>query len=228
MKALLLFSGGKDSTYAAWLIISYGWDITSMVTMLPESPSSYMFHHPNVNWTPLQAEAMELPLILKRTGGKKDEELEDLKDVVSELKIDCVVTGAVASEYQKEKIDVLCEELNLKSLAPLWHKDSEQLLHDIVDWGFEVIITSVSAEGFDETWLGRRIDEGCIKELVMLNKKFGINISGEGGEYESLVLDAPFFKSKIKIINSEKHWKGTTGSFEVTNAILEEKTLNSA
>lgn len=223
MKALLLFSGGKDSTYATWLTLSYGWDITSMLTMLPESPSSYMFHYPNVNWTPLQAEAMELPLILKKTIGKKDEELEDLKDVLSELKIDCVITGAVASEYQKEKIDLLCEELNLKSFAPLWHKNPEQLLREMLDSEFDIIITSVSAEGFDENWLGRRIDENCIDDLVKLNKKFGINISGEGGEYESLVLDAPFFKSKIKIISSEKHWEGTTGSFKVTDAVLKKK-----
>ncbi|MCX6776963.1 MAG: TIGR00289 family protein [Candidatus Micrarchaeota archaeon] len=218
MRVAVLFSGGKDSTFAAWLALSYGWNVVSMVTMLPKSSSSYMFHHPNVNWTPLQAEAMELPLILKKTPGKKDEELEDLKDVLSDLEIDGVLTGAVASEYQKEKIDLLCEKLKLKSFAPIWHKDSEQLLREMVDSGFEMIITSVSAQGFDESWLGRKIDERCIDDLARLKEKFGINISGEGGEYESLVLHAPFFKSRMKIISSETRWKGTAGSLEVTNA----------
>jgi len=218
MRVAVLFSGGKDSTFAAWLALSYGWNVVSMVTMLPKSSSSYMFHHPNASWTPLQAEAMGLPLILKKTAGKKDEELEDLEDVLSDLKIDGVLTGAVASEYQKEKIDVLCEKLNLKSFAPLWHKDSEQLLREMVNSGFEVIITSVSAQGFDESWLGRKIDEKCIDDLVRLKEKFGINISGEGGEYESLVLYAPFFKSRMKIISSKTQWKGTAGSLEVTNA----------
>lgn len=225
MRAVILFSGGKDSTYATWLTQSYGWDIVSMLTMLPESSSSYMFHYPNVNWTPLQAEAMELPLILKKTAGRKDEELEDLKDVLSELKIDCVVTGAIASEYQKERIDMLCEELNLKSFAPLWHKNSEQLLREMLDSEFDIIITSVSAEGFDESWLGRRIDENCIDDLVKLNKKFGINIVFEGGEAETLVTDCPLFNRKIIITKSEKHWEGTTGSFKVTDAVLEEKQV---
>jgi len=224
MKVAILFSGGKDSTYTAWLAISYGWDIVAMVTMLPESASSYMFHYPNTIWTPLQAKAMDLSLILKKTSGKKDEELEDLKDVLSELKIDGVITGAVASEYQKEKIDALCEGLNLKSFAPLWHKNSEQLLREIIDSGFRVIIASVSAEGFDESWLGRRIDDKCIKDLVELNKKFDLNISGEGGEYESLVLDAPFFKQKVRVVSSRTHWKGTAGYFEIKKAILEKKT----
>lgn len=220
MRVAVLFSGGKDSTYAAWLALSYGWDIASLVTMLPESSSSYMFHHPNVKWTPLQAEAMELPLIMKKTAGKKDEELEDLEDVLSDLKIEGVVTGAIASEYQKEKIDMLCEKLNLKSFAPLWYKDSEQLLRDMIDAGFETIITSVSAEGLDKSWLGRKIDEKCIDDLIGLEKKYGINISGEGGEYESLVLHAPFFKSRVSIISSKIHWEGTTGSLEVTDAAL--------
>lgn len=225
MKAAILFSGGKDSTYATWLTLSYGWDILSMVTMLPESSSSYMFHHPNVNWTPLQAESMELPLILKKTSGRKDEELEDLRDVLSDLKIDCVVTGAIASEYQKEKIDLLCEELNLKSFAPLWHKNSEQILHEMVDFGFEIIITSVSAEGFDESWLGRKIDNNCIDDLVRLNKKYSISIVFEGGEAETLVTNCPLFNRKIIITKSEKHWEGTTGSLKITNAVLEEKHL---
>ncbi len=218
MKVAVLFSGGKDSTYAAWLALSYGWDVVSLVTMLPESSSSYMFHYPNVRWTPLQADAMDLPLIMKKTSGKKDVELDDLEDVLSDLRIDAVITGAVASEYQKEKIDMLCEKLNLRSFSPLWHKNPEQLLREMLDAGFEIILTSVSAEGFDKNWLGRNIDSKCIDDLVNLGKKFSINLSGEGGEYESMVLNAPFFKYRIKIASSEISWKGTSGSLEVKDA----------
>jgi diphthine-ammonia ligase len=225
MEVSVLFSGGKDSTFAAWLASSMGWEIKTLLAMIPESDSSYMFHRPNTEWTPLQAEAMELPLIMQKSSGEKFSELNDLKSLIQSVKVDGVVTGAIGSEYQKEKVDVICEELGLRSFSPLWHKDGEMLLRDMVSAGFEIIITSVSAEGLDESWLGRRIDETCIEELMKLSKMHGISVVGEGGELETFVLDAPVFKRKIKILKAEKTWDGVRGTFELKNAKLVKKTL---
>jgi diphthine-ammonia ligase len=220
MKVAVLFSGGKDSTFAVWLASSFGWDVKSLLAMLPLSDSSYMFHKPNVEWTPLQAEAMDLPLIMQRSSGDKLSELDDLKSLIQSIDIDGVITGAIGSEYQKEKVDIICEELGLKSFSPLWHKEGEILLRELVDAGFEVIITSVSAEGFDENWLGRKIDSKCIDELLELGKKHRISIVGEGGEMETFVLNAPLFKKRLEIITSEKKWDGVRGEFKIKDAKL--------
>jgi ABC transporter with metal-binding/Fe-S-binding domain ATP-binding protein len=220
MEVAVLFSGGKDSTFATWLAGSFGWDIRALLAMLPASDSSYMFHKPNVELTPLQAEAMDLPIIMQRSSGDKSSELDDLKSLMQSIEVDAIVTGAIGSEYQKEKVDIICEELGLKSFSPLWHKEGEQLLRELVGAGFEVIITSVSAEGLDENWLGRKIDSKCIDELLELSKKHGISIVGEGGEMETFVLNAPLFKKRIKIIKSERKWDGVRGEFRIKEAKL--------
>jgi len=225
MKVAALFSGGKDSTYSLWLASSFGWEVKTLLSMLPESDSSFMFHRPNIEWVPLQAEAMDLPLIMQRSSGEKLRELDDLKSLMQSVKVDGIVTGAVASEYQKEKVDMICEELGLCSFSPLWHKEGEQLLRDMVGAGFEIMITSVSAAGFDESWLGRRIDERCVEELLELRRRYGISIVGEGGEMETFVADAPFLRKKIRINKAEKSWDGVRGVLEIKDAELVRKSI---
>ncbi len=43
-----------------------------------------------------------------------------------------------------------------------------------------------------------------VEELAELHRKYAINPAGEGGEYESFVLDGPMFKKKIVIKNADK------------------------
>jgi len=227
MRLAALISGGKDSLYATHLAIKEGHKIKYLVTVFPEREDSWMFHHPCIELTKLQAEALGIKQVIRKTKGEKERELEDLKVALMSVKdeIDGVVSGAIASTYQKSRIDKICKELKLKSLTPLWHADLEKLLKKEIESGFEVIMTGVSAEGFDKSWLGREIDLNAIEDLKKLNKKFGINLSGEGGEFESLVLDCPLFKKKIKILEFETVWdnKTNSGYIEVKDAKLLDK-----
>lgn len=203
----ILTSGGKDSLYSAYLA-SKNNKIKCLISFDSENKDSYMFHSANINLVKVQAELMDLPLIFLKTKGEKEIELEDLKNGIliakEKYKIKGIVTGAVASSYQSERIGKICNELKLKCLNPLWHIDTEQYLRDLVKNKFEVIITKIAADGFDEKWLGRKIDNKFIEDLKELNKKFGIHLAGEGGEYESLVLNCPLFKQKIAVLESEK------------------------
>jgi predicted ATP pyrophosphatase (TIGR00289 family) len=113
--------------------------------------------------------------------------------------------------------------LNLKSIAPLWHRDQSEILREILRLRFEVVITGVYAIGFDEEWLGRRIDQSVIQDLLRLNEAYGVSIVGEGGEFETLVVDAPFFRKKISILKAEKVWKGQSGHYLISKAQLENK-----
>lgn len=221
MRVASLTSGGKDSIYSTYLA-SKKHEIKYLVTIIPKRKDSYMYHAYGLEIIDLVAKAIGIPLIKRKTSGIKEKELEDLKEALESVKdgIDGVVSGAIASVYQKTRIDRICNELGLKSLAPLWHRDPEVLLKEQVSLGFKAIIIVVAAQGFTKDWLGRKIDFGCIEELKKLNKKYGINISGEGGDYESLVLDAPMFKKRIKLVDTEKIWNGMSGYLKIKKANL--------
>ena len=226
MKAAVLFSGGKDSTMAVYKAIEEDYDVEYLVSMLSDNPESYMFHVPNIHITDLSSEAMGIPLIKAKTHGVKEKELDDLKSVLNKLKdkgVEAIFAGALASEYQKSRIDQLCKDLGLMSNAPLWHIDPKEYMEEIIDSGFEVLIISVSAEGLDESWLGRRIDHELLEEILNLNSKYGMHMAFEGGEAETLVLDCPIFKKRIKIIESSNVWDRDSGYLMITKAELENK-----
>ncbi|MEF8834521.1 MAG: diphthine--ammonia ligase, partial [Candidatus Thermoplasmatota archaeon] len=186
-----------------------------LVTVYPEREDSYMFHKPNLHLIPDLASSIGVELIKVKTIGEKEKEVEDLKKRLEGLDISGLITGAVASNYQMERIEKLSEELSLDVFAPLWNMSQHDLLEEILDRGFKTIIVSVSALGLDEGWLGRKIDERCIEELEKLNEEYGINISGEGGEYETLVLKAPNYSQDFKVIEKKKNWDGRRGELAV-------------
>jgi diphthine-ammonia ligase len=221
------FSGGKDSTYATWITIHQAWDVR-LITVKPISADSLMFHHPNTEWTGLQAEAMGLSHEIVEMKGK--DELADLQHTLgrmrSEGKIDGLVTGAVASDYQKTRFDNLCEAIGLKTYAPLWHKSPKLLVENLLKFGFRVILTAVAAQGLDESWLGRELMEREWSKLERLSTIHGIHLTGEGGEYESFVLDAPHFSKTIEIERSRNEWHGDSGRMIIEKASLRNKLGN--
>jgi ABC transporter with metal-binding/Fe-S-binding domain ATP-binding protein len=221
MRVAALFSGGKDSTFAVYIAQQYGWTVNPLISLYPKTADSWMFHSLNIYLTELLAEAMRIPLLKKFTQGEKETELEDLQTLLQGLDVDGVISGAIASEYQRTRIERICDELGLKSFTPLWHKDQELLLRDQLRAGFHSIIVGVFAEGFDTTWLGRSLDEDTIDALVHLHKTHGINIAGEGGEYETLVLDGPMFSKKLVIDDVVRDWNRDHGTFQVKYAHLE-------
>jgi len=227
MKLVSLFSGGKDSTYATLLAKKAGHSISCLLAIKSTASESFMYHKPNIALTELSAQAMGLPLIMVETSLGKEEELAPLKEALSELKkklkIEGVVTGAVASTYQASRIQRICNDLNLYCFNPLWQKNQLQLLNELLESKFEIIVVAVAAAGLDESWLGRRLGKKAIAELVALNKKYDINIAGEGGELETFVLNCPLFKKKIKIVEAERKCPGSSGELIIKNAELIQK-----
>jgi predicted ATP pyrophosphatase (TIGR00289 family) len=224
--AAVLYSGGKDSTMATYKALEHGWRVKYLVSMISENLESYMYHSSNIHLTELSAQAMNIPLIKAGTKGEKEKELEDLRLVLSDLKndnVDAIFTGALASQYQKSRIDKLCDNLSLKSCSPLWHRDPLEYMEELIKANFEVIIVSVSAEGLDESWLGRRIDEELLDDLLNLNDKYGVHLAFEGGEAETLVLDCPLFEEKINIIEAENIWQRDSGHYVIKKAVLIDK-----
>ena len=218
-----MFSGGKDSTLALAKAKEKN-EVVCLITLISENKESYMFHTVNVGLTTLQAEALDLPIIQRVTEGRKEEELEDLKKAMQEAKttfnIKGIVTGAIQSEYQAGRIRKICAELDLQCLNPLWKKDQKELLEEIVEEGYKAIISGVFAYPLDRSWLGREIDGEMIDRLVKLQEKYGISPAGEGGEIETTTLDAPPFRKRIEILESEIKTKGDSGVLVIKKARL--------
>jgi diphthine-ammonia ligase len=226
MKLGVLFSGGKDSTLALHKAAEKE-EIVCLIALVSENKESFMFHTPNIDVTALQAEAMGLPLIKKVTEGKPEEELKDLEEAIAQavkdFKIDGVVTGAVESVYQAARIQKICNRLEVWCVNPLWKRNQKALLEEIVAKGFKAIISGVFAYPLDKKWLGKQTDEDMIEKLVALSKEYGLSPSGEGGEIETTVLDAPLFKKKIAVLDCEVEAKGNSGVFRIKQARLTEK-----
>jgi diphthine-ammonia ligase len=223
MRVAVLASGGKDSTLALYYALKEGHEVAYLATMVPSREDSWMFHYPNIGLIDLFAEAVGIPVVKAVTSGIKETELEDLKCLIEDLDVEGVVSGAVESNYQKARIDNICSQLNLKSLAPLWRNDHLVMLREMFELKFNVIMVGVYAHGFDDKWLGRKIDEQAVEDLMFLNRSYGVSLVGEGGEYETLVLDASFFKKRIGVVVAEKVWRGQSGYFLVSEARLESK-----
>jgi ABC transporter with metal-binding/Fe-S-binding domain ATP-binding protein len=215
-----LVTGGKDSALALHRAMQQEHEVIHLVTMVPQRADSWMFHFPNVHLAGLFAEAVGIPLVKADTSGEKETEVADLKQALAQLSIDAVVSGAIFSLYQKERIDGICRDLGVKHVAPLWHEDPLSILKEILELKMRVIIVGVYAHGLTQQWLGREIDENAIKDLIELHREFHVSIVGEGGEYETLVLDAPFFSKRIKLIDTEKVWQGASGYLLVKKAGL--------
>lgn len=226
MKLGVLFSGGKDSVYATSLAIQKE-EVSCLIALVSENDESYMFHTPNIHLTSLQAEAMGIPILEYITKGIEEEELEDLKKAITlavkHYGIEGIVTGAVLSVYQATRIQKICDSLGLWCYNPLWHIDQDWYMQSLIDEGFVVIVSGVFSAPFDETWLGRHIDNEALRLLRIYAAKYGITLTGEGGELETLVTDAPFFKKKLVILESESVYANYNGRYSVQKAEVREK-----
>jgi len=222
----ILFSGGKDSTLALHKVAEKN-EVACLITLISSNKESYMFHTPNIDITSLQAKALELPLLRRKTKGEREKELLDLEAAVAmaidEFKIEGLVTGAIESVYQSTRIQRICDRLRIQCINPLWRKDQKALLEELVVNGYRVIISGIFAYPLDSSWLGKEIGTELISHLVQLREKYGVSPSGEGGEIETTVLDAPLFRKAIEIIKYKIEAKDNSGILIIQKARLTTK-----
>ncbi len=218
-KVIVVFSGGKDSTLSTFWALASGFNVR-LITFLPTVKDSYMLQHTNVEITELLAKCIGVKHSIHSVSGVKEKEVDEmlsiLSHVVEEEHIDAIVSGAIESEYQKQRIDYIGHELDIPTFSPLWHKPYDVLIESLKY--FDVIVTKVSAYGLGKEHLGK-----SFIDVVEHIRRDMINPIFEGGEGETLVLDAPFFKYKLVIDESDVKWYGTSGEFLIKSAHIERK-----
>jgi len=225
MRLASLFSGGKDSTFAIYLAKNQGHEVVCLLSVFPKSEESHLLHHPNMAWTKLQSQSMNIPqLTINSLSDDPDDELTVLGNLLEiakvQFNIEGLVHGGIKSKFQKDKFETLCSKHNLMSIAPLWDTEPLQYLNDLLDSGFNFIMTTVSSDGLDDSWLGKPILKSDIDVLKNLSEKYGFNLNFEGGEAETFVIDCPLFSNSIKIKKYQKIWDGYRGRFEIVDAEL--------
>mgnify|MGYP001270555191 CR=1 FL=1 len=227
MKLAALFSGGKDSTYAIHMAKKQGHTVDVLLTIFPYSDESHLLHHPNIKFTSLQAESMKIPqLIEKITSVEPKNEFEILNRLIKSAKenysIEGIVHGGILSEFQKDNFSLACKKNHLELLSPLWKKEPKTYMKELLDENFSYIISTVSSEGLNDSWLGRQIHQNDLLELDRLQKTSGFNLNFEGGEAETFVLDCPLFEKSLLIEHSNTIWDGYRGRFEILDAKLKD------
>jgi len=228
MRLASLYSGGKDSTYAVFKAKELGHEISCLLTMYPESQDSMLFHYPNGWITRYLGEAMNIPTIGYPTGcGTSEEELNSLEKAIIEVKsvynIEGVVHGGIQSKYQNDIFGRICSRHKLATLTPIWQIQQSKYMELLLETNFEIKIVGVSSMGLDEKWLGISLDREALNRLKSLSNKYRFNLTFEGGEGETLVLDCPIFYKRVVVRKANIHWDGQRGMFEIQEIALVQK-----
>jgi ABC transporter with metal-binding/Fe-S-binding domain ATP-binding protein len=189
---------------------------------------SPLFHYPNSWVTDYLADAMQIPLIRFTVNGRrKEDEIMALEKTILQAMslygIEGVVYGGISSNYQKRAFEEICSRHKLAAIAPLWNVEPQKYMNELVEYGFSIIIVAVSAMGLGKEWLGKLIDKDALDKLAALAKKYGFNLTFEGGEAETLVIDCPLFRKKLRINAASTQWDGQRGIFEIREVSLVEK-----
>lgn len=214
MRVAVLSSGGKDSAAAWWWAMCKGWSVDALVTVIITGEDSPMFQLPSTHLVERQATAANIRWIEVRTTGEPPQDIAALEEALRPLEIDGFVSGALRSDYQKSRLERMAERLGIRSWTPLWHQSGHEHLRGMIDHGFEIMITGVSADGLTEKWLGHVLTPDSFDELVTLAKTHRFHVEGEGGEYETLVIGGPHQNGRLTVAGTA-HWDGVRGHYEI-------------
>ncbi|HIE35927.1 MAG TPA: diphthine--ammonia ligase [Candidatus Omnitrophica bacterium] len=223
-EAAVLFTGGKDSCLALLKAKEKKIDVKYLLTIIPNSYDSYMFHKPSLSLLKAQAESLGISLITQKSKAEKEKEVKDLEKLFEKVmeEIDYILTGGVASKYQKERIEKAASKFGLKILNPLWGIKAEDIWGECLENDFEIILTKICCEGLSKEWLGKKITKKLFAELVKKSKTHGFSLEFEGGDAETAVLDMPLFKERLRI-SSKIISESTYRHFLVINKVKKEK-----
>ena len=198
-------------------VVEAGHEVAALVSVRARSAESYMFHIPAIELTEHQARSMRMRLVEVATSGEKEKEVDELGAGLCGIEAEGMVTGALASEYQRARFKRLADGMGWDFVSPLWGRDPWEHVEECAR-RFEAVFTGVAAEGMGKDWLGRRLDGEAIGDLRRIHARNRVHPSGEGGEFETAVLDAPLFRERLQV-EWEASWEGSRGHLLVRKVV---------
>lgn len=226
MKFVALLSGGKDSCFNVIKCIEHGHELVCLANLSPpvsfegEEMDSFMYQTAGHTAISKLSECFEVPLIRKEILGsavnqKLDylsevaaDEVEDMFVLLRDVKqqypeVEGVSCGAIVSTYQRLRVESICQRLGLTVLSYLWQRDRVELLQEMISAGVDAVLVKVAGAGLEpHKHLGKSL-AALQPTLMRLHEQFGLDVCGEGGEYESLVLDCSVFKRRLVLHETE-------------------------
>jgi len=215
------WSGGKESSLACYKAKTNGLTPSYLLNMTSEDGSKSRTHGLAREVLSLQAEAIGIPLIQRKTSWKNYE--DNFKKTVLELKekgTEGGVFGDIDLEEHRRWVKRVCKEIGIRAYLPLWGKEQKEILEDFINLGFQAVVVAVKIEFLGERWLGRKIDGKFVNEITTFEN---ISPCGEAGEYHTLVTDGPIFKKRMRIVETKTHQRGEQRFLDISRCILEDK-----
>ena len=202
MKIALLWTGGKDSYSAYEKVLEDRHEVTCLVTFTGNKP---FLCHP-LEGMQLQADALGLPHVKAEIVEPYVQGYMDvIKELVNRYRIKGIATGDIAAvdDFHGTWIDDVCKGIGVEIIRPLWGINRKKHMDDLIASGAKILFTCVLKKWFDQSWLGRTIDNKCLVELQAYSEKYGIDPCGERGEYHTMVIDSPKFSKSIVVLWQE-------------------------
>lgn len=222
----MLFTGGKDSVYALHRAVKEGLEVRVLATVIPHYKYSMLYHQPNYLSLLSQAQVLSTPL---ETIGlyNLDYEVEALKHLLNRVKkkygVNTVVTGSIKSRFQLRVFKEVTDNLGLKIYTPCWGVNELEYMKELLNSGIEFVIISITSMGIPHYLLGKVFDVNDLEKLIKLAERYGFNISFEGGEAETLTVNAPLFKYRLVVRGKSVIVSQFEGYFQVEKVVLAKK-----
>ncbi|MBI2671591.1 diphthine--ammonia ligase [Candidatus Woesearchaeota archaeon] len=206
MEVAILYSGGKDSTLAIEYAVRKNWDIKYLISVKPTRRDCYLFHYSTVELTKHIAKILGIKQVyVTCSEADPKKEAEIIKKIVEKNPVEAVLLGGIGlQETQIKSVREALFSLGTEVFATHVGSDHVKLMQEMISNGYDIRISEVAADGLSSSWLGERLTKENINEFVSLAKKYGFHPGGEGGPYNTIVLDSPIFPQRLEIVSFEK------------------------
>lgn len=208
MRTFASWSGGKETSLSCYKVMqNHGVKVAYLLNMISEDGKHSRTHGVSSRLLKIQAEAIGVPIVQRRTTWKTYE--EEFKKAVTDFKKENILAGIFGDidlQEHRDWVERVCKDVGIKPILPLWKEKREKLLKEFIDAGFKAIVVSIQTNFLGKVWLGRQINKEFIEDLKALGN---VDLCGEKGEYHTFVYDGPLFKKRIEITKSRRrHKKG--------------------
>ncbi len=194
MKFAMSYSCGKDSTLALHKMIEAGHEPVCLVVMVEKKADRSYFHGADMDMLKKYEASLGLPLILCPSDGADyhlafEAGLRKAKAMGAEA----AAFGDIDIEGNRKWEEDRCQNTGLTPMFPLWQRGRESNVSQIIGLGYRCLIKSLNNGLLPESLLGQCLDQQAIGVM----KDAGIDVCGENGEYHTLAIDGPIFKTPL-------------------------------